>query len=106
MADILNDELKARLDEGTAPTMIDVREPHEWDMDTLAGVEKISLGELPTRLAELEQYRDTELVMICRSGNRSGKATQFLQAQGFSNVRNLVGGMLGWQRDIDPDFAV
>lgn len=104
--DITNLELKERIDKGTAPMMIDVREPHEWDMQTLDGVTTISLGSLEARLPDLLPYKDQEVVLICRSGGRSGKATQYLQSQGFSNARNLLGGMLGWKSEIDPDFDV
>ncbi|MEL6190473.1 MAG: rhodanese-like domain-containing protein [Bacteroidota bacterium] len=104
--DISVSELADRLDDGTAPVMIDVREPHEWEQQHLKGVQKISLGTLPAKLAELEDLKDKEVVMICRSGGRSGRATQFMQAQGFSKVRNLAGGMLAWKAEIDETFDV
>ncbi|MEM6632166.1 MAG: rhodanese-like domain-containing protein [Bacteroidota bacterium] len=104
--DITVKELKERLDKGEALNMIDVREPNEWEMQHLEGVAKISLGNLPTSLADLDELKDKEVVMICRSGGRSGRATQFLQAQGFSNVRNLAGGMLAWKQHIDASFHV
>jgi rhodanese-related sulfurtransferase len=107
MTDITAFELNERLAEGTAPIMIDVREPHEWEMQHLDAVRKISLGSLGVYLSELkEELADKEVVMICRSGGRSGQATAFLRSQGFTNVRNLVGGMLGWKKDIDPEFEV
>lgn len=107
MTDITALELNERIAKGTAPVMIDVREPHEWEMQTLDGVRKISLGTLGAYLPELvQELRDQEVVMICRSGGRSGQATAFLRSQGFANVRNLVGGMLGWKKDIDPEFEV
>lgn len=104
--DISARELKERIDAGTTPIMIDVREPHEWEMQHLDGVHKISLGDLPTQLNELAQYKDQEVVLICRSGGRSGRATAFLQQQGFSNARNLLGGMIGWKAEIDASFSV
>lgn len=106
MEDITVSELKERIDAGTAPTMIDVREPFEWDMQHLAGVEKISMGDIPAKLPELEPLKDQEVVLICRSGGRSGRITQFLQQQGFSKARNLIGGMKAWKAEIDPDFHV
>jgi len=104
--DISVQELKQRIDAGDAPIMIDVREPHEWDQQHLPGVEKVSLGTLPVKLNELDAYKDKEVVMICRSGGRSGRATMFLQQQGFKNVRNLSGGMLAWRDNIDDSFDV
>lgn len=106
MLDITSVELKERVDAGTAPIMVDVREPFEWNMQHLDGVEKISMGDIPTKLSELAKWKDEELVVICRSGGRSGNITNFLRQQGFTNVRNLTGGMLGWKRDIDPTFDV
>lgn len=104
--DITVKELKERIDAGTAPIMIDVREPHEWDQQHLAGVEKISLGTVPTKLADIADWKEKEVVLICRSGGRSGNATSFLKQQGFSNARNLQGGMLAWKAEIDPTFDV
>lgn len=104
--DITVQELKERIDAGTAPVMIDVREPHEWDQQHLEGVEKVSLGTLPAKLVDLASYKDKEVVMICRSGGRSGRATMFMKQEGFSNVRNLAGGMLAWRDNIDDSFDV
>ena len=104
--DITVKELKERIDNGTAPIMIDVREPNEWERDHVDGVEKISLGTLPAKLPELAELKDKEVVMICRSGGRSGRATAFLKQQGFANARNLQGGMLAWKAEIDPEFDV
>ena len=104
--DITVQELKQRMDEGNAPIMIDVREPHEWERDHLAPVQKIALADLPAKLSEMSDLKDTEVVMICRSGGRSGRATMLMMAQGFSKVRNLAGGMLAWKKNIDPGFDV
>lgn len=104
--DITVQELKERIDKGDTPIMIDVREPHEWEMQHLTSVEKISLGTLPYKIQDIEEMRDKEVVMICRSGGRSGRATQFLSDQGFTNVRNLEGGMLAWKSVVDATFNV
>lgn len=104
--DISVQELKKRLDEGESLTMIDVREPHEWEMDHLDGITKISLGALPAQLADMAENKDQEIIMVCRSGGRSGKATAFLQSKGFTQARNLAGGMLAWKANIDPTFNV
>lgn len=108
MEDITAKELKERIDANDAPIMIDVREAHEWEMQTLDGVEKISLGRIadPDVQMKLRQYGDKEVVFICRSGGRSGRATAFARQLGLTNARNLLGGMLGWKENIDPDFQV
>ncbi len=106
MQDITVDELKSRLDAGTAPVMIDVREPFEWEMQHLEGVEQISMGDISGKIEEIAAWKDQELVIVCRSGGRSGKITEFLRQKGFSQVRNLTGGMLAWKREIDPTFNV
>jgi rhodanese-related sulfurtransferase len=105
MSDISVKELKSRLDAGTAPKIIDVREPHEYEAGHIAA-ESIPMGEIPGKLADLAQYKNQELVICCRSGGRSGNITNFLRSQGFTNVRNLTGGMLAWQSQIDPRFKV
>jgi rhodanese-related sulfurtransferase len=93
--DITVNELKERLDAGEDLNLIDVREDYEYDEQNLGG-RLIPLGELPDRLDELEDLKDEEVIVQCRSGNRSGKAKAFLESQGFTNVRNLTGGMLAW----------
>lgn len=104
--DITVKELKDRLDQGTAPLMIDVREPHEWEMQHLPGVRKIAMGSIPATLDELEPFKEQEVVLICRSGNRSGRVTAYLEQMGFQHARNLAGGMLAWKKEIDPTFEV
>ncbi|MDP5170787.1 MAG: rhodanese-like domain-containing protein [Bacteroidia bacterium] len=106
MQDITVQELKERMDAGTAPIMIDVREPFEWDMNHLDGVQKISMGDIPAKVSDLADWKDKELVIVCRSGGRSGRISEFLRQEGFSNIRNLTGGMLAWKRDIDSSFNV
>lgn len=96
MEDITTDELKQRLANGEKPFVIDVREPHEYQEFNI-GALHIPLGSLPQRLEELEDRKDDEIIVHCRSGARSGNAKVFMQQQGFRNVRNLVGGMLAWQ---------
>jgi rhodanese-related sulfurtransferase len=105
MSDISVQELKERLDAGRAPKIIDVREVHEYQTGHIAA-ENIPMGEIPGRLGDLAQYKDQELVICCRSGGRSGNITSYLKSQGFSGVRNLTGGMLAWQAQIDRNFRV
>lgn len=87
-------ELKRRLAAGEKLTMIDVREAEEVAAGMIPGALHIPLGELPGRLGEIP--RTGEIIMICRSGQRSGSACEYLQAMGFDGARNLVGGMLAW----------
>jgi rhodanese-related sulfurtransferase len=94
MEDITVNELKQRRDEKL--NIIDVREDWEHQENNIGGL-NIPLGTVPTRLGELESMKEQELVVYCRTGNRSGKVKQFLQQQGFSKVRNLLGGIEEFQ---------
>ncbi len=76
--------------------VIDVREQYEYDEGHIPGVTLIPLGSIPNRLDEIPT--DKEVVFVCRSGNRSNQATQFLQQQGFENIHNMLGGMNAWQK--------
>lgn len=96
MEDITTDELKQRMDAGEKLNLIDVREAYEYEEFNI-GALLIPLGELPDRLAELEHLKEEEIIIHCRSGNRSGQAKMFLEDYGFSRVRNVLGGMLDWQ---------
>jgi rhodanese-related sulfurtransferase len=105
MSDISVQELKERLDAGTAPNIIDVREIHEYEAGHIHA-ENIPMGQIPERLAELHPFKDQELVICCRSGGRSGNITHYLKSQGFTGVRNLTGGMLAWKASIDENLNV
>jgi rhodanese-related sulfurtransferase len=96
MEDISIDELKARMEQGEALHIMDVREEHEFDEFNI-GAQLIPLGELADRLDEIEDLKETELIVHCRSGARSGRAKEYLESEGFNKVRNLIGGMLAWQ---------
>ena len=93
--------LKARLDRGEAPFLLDVREPHEYAIAHL-GAPLIPLGVLAERLGELEAHRDAEIVVYCRSGVRSARAVRLLRERGFTGAVNLRGGILAWSDEIDP----
>ena len=93
------EELKRRLDKGDDLYVLDVREPHEYQICNIGG-HLIPLGDLPKRVNELDSSR--EIVAHCRSGVRSGKAVAFLQQAGFKKVHNLAGGILAWADRIDP----
>jgi adenylyltransferase/sulfurtransferase len=92
-------ELKARQDRGEKIFILDVREPHEYQICNLNG-KLIPLGELPRRVNELDS--SVEMVVHCRSGKRSADAIQFLQTAGFKKLWNLKGGVLAWADEVDP----
>ena len=101
IAEITAKDLKARLDKGDDIFILDVREPHEFQICNLKG-KLIPLGELPRRVAELDSSR--EMVVHCRSGKRSADAIQFLQKAGFRKLLNLKGGVLAWSDEVDPSM--
>ena len=94
-------DLKARQDRGDDVFILDVREPHEYQICNLNG-KLIPLGELPRRVNELDSSR--EMVVHCRSGKRSADAIQFLQKAGFKKLLNLKGGVLAWADEVDPSM--
>ena len=98
--DITVKELKERMDRGDAPRLIDIREPHEHAICTIPGAELIPAAQFIQRLGEFDQH--TEIVVHCRSGARSGRAVEMMKARGFTNARNLTGGVLAWIDEIDP----
>lgn len=76
--------------------ILDVREDYEFDSGHIPGATLVPLGQIPSRLDEVP--RDKTVIAVCRSGNRSGQATNFLRQQGFDNVHNMTGGMNAWSR--------
>jgi rhodanese-related sulfurtransferase len=94
--DITIEELNERLTNKETLNIIDVREEYEFDEFNI-GAQLIPLGELPDRLDEIKADKDAEIILHCRSGARSGRAVAYLESEGYTNVRNLVGGMLAWQ---------
>ena len=99
VSEIQVEELKRRLDAGEDLFVLDVREPHEYQICNIKG-HLIPLGDLPKRVHELDSSR--EIVAHCRSGVRSAKAVTFLQQAGFKKVHNLAGGILAWADRVDP----
>ncbi len=93
--DISVQELKQKLDRGDDFLFLDVREQYEFDEFNL-GAQLIPLGELMNRVWELDDAREKEVIVHCRSGKRSAMGQQILQMNGFSNVRNVEGGVLAW----------
>ncbi|MBW4040005.1 MAG: molybdenum cofactor biosynthesis protein MoeB, partial [Acidobacteria bacterium] len=99
------EKLKSRIDAAanggpSAPFVLDVREPHEYAIVNL-GVPQIPLGALPDRLSEIPVPKDAEIVVHCKSGARSQKASLALKEHGYTNVSNLAGGILAWADRID-----
>jgi adenylyltransferase/sulfurtransferase len=94
-------ELKRRLDAGEDIFILDVREPHEYQICNVGG-HLIPLGDLPKRIHELDSSR--EIVVHCKSGARSAKAVDFLRQSGFKRASNLTGGILAWADKIDPSI--
>ncbi|MDQ3793428.1 MAG: molybdopterin-synthase adenylyltransferase MoeB [Actinomycetota bacterium] len=92
-------ELKGRLENGNRVSVLDVREPHEYEVANI-GARLIPLNELPERLVELD--RDEPLAVHCKTGGRSARAVKLLRDAGFQNVYNVKGGIDAWSEEIDP----
>jgi adenylyltransferase/sulfurtransferase len=99
MAQISVEELKKKIDNEEDVFILDVREPHEYQICNLNGY-LIPLGDLPKRVGELDSSR--EIVAHCKMGGRSAKAVAFLQQAGFKKVSNLTGGITAWAERVDP----
>jgi adenylyltransferase/sulfurtransferase len=93
-------QLKAWLDEGATPLVLDVREPLEHAINRIAGALLIPISDLPRRIGELDAARET--VVYCRIGERSARAVELLRGLGFRDVRNLLGGIRRWVEEVDP----
>src|SRR4051812_33991452 len=93
-------ELKKRLDRGDSLKIVDVREPHEYEINRISGSTLIPLGDIPKRYVELDP--SDEIVVQCKVGGRSAKAADFLRSKGFTKVLNLTGGILDWVDKVDP----
>lgn len=109
MEEITVQQLNEKFESGESElVLLDVREPFEqyqskieYENSTL-----IPVGELQDRLDEIKSYKDKEVVCMCRSGGRSAQACQLLEQEGFSNVKNLKGGINEWAREIDNSLPV
>jgi rhodanese-related sulfurtransferase len=100
VSEITPSQLQARRVAGTGPVVIDVREAWELQLASIPGVLHIPMNEIPAKLADLD--KDSEIVVMCRSGGRSMQVAQFLARNGFRSVANLTGGILAWSREVDP----
>ena len=98
--EISAEEVKRKLDAREPMILLDVREPHEYEISRIDSARLIPLGELPTRMDELE--RETTIIVHCHSGVRSAHAVQLLRAAGFARAINLAGGIDAWSVEVDP----
>jgi adenylyltransferase/sulfurtransferase len=96
-------DLKAWIDAGRAPLILDVRESSEAAICSLPGARLIPLGELPRRLGELDPA--AEIVVHCKAGGRSARAVALLREKGFTRASNLTGGILQWIQEIDGSLC-
>jgi adenylyltransferase/sulfurtransferase len=96
------EELKSKIDRGERVVLLDVREPHEYEICRLEGAKLIPLGQLPERVNQLSLT--DEIVAYCHVGSRSGRAVEFMRGLGFGRVRNLQGGIDAWAERIDPSL--
>ncbi|MFN0277883.1 MAG: rhodanese-like domain-containing protein [Pyrinomonadaceae bacterium] len=101
MLEITASELKARMDAGDDIQLIDVRQPDEYAFAKIEGAKLIPLGEIMSRMNELDENRET--VIHCKMGGRSARAIEALQQAGFNgDMKNLVGGITAWSNEVDP----
>lgn len=93
-------DLKEKIQSDTSLVILDVRTPQELDgeLGKIEGVVNIPIQELEARIHELDEYKDKEIAVICRSGNRSGRAVKILEPLGF-NAKNVIGGMVQWKKE-------
>jgi len=96
-------EFAARAETSPAPVLLDVREAWELAIARVDDAVHIPMGEIPTRLGELETER--EIVVLCRSGGRSAQVVRYLEQQGYPRVWNLAGGILAWSEQLDPSLS-
>lgn len=97
MKTISVEQLKARMDAGEKINLVDVREPNEYQEFNI-GAMLVPLGKIQSMQAdELDDLKNEEVILHCRSGKRSAVAAQFLETMGFTNTVNVAGGMLAWQ---------
>jgi molybdopterin/thiamine biosynthesis adenylyltransferase/rhodanese-related sulfurtransferase len=102
--DITASELAERLKAGAPPGLLDVREPHELEISRLEGATLIPLGQLASRLSELDSAK--ELVVFCKAGTRSARALELLLSAGFRKVKNLKGGINAWAKEVDSKLPI
>jgi len=102
--DITATQLAERLKHGDDLKIIDVREPHELAISRIKGAELIPLGQLASRMSELDSAQ--EIVLMCKAGTRSARALEVLHSAGFRKIKNLRGGINAWAREVDPSLPI
>ena len=101
MTNISPEEVKERLDKGEKFHLVDVRQPEETAEYNIGGI-ALPLGNIQNmQIDDIENLKNEEVILYCRSGNRSGIAAMILDQMGFSNTKNLAGGMLAWREKFD-----
>jgi rhodanese-related sulfurtransferase len=103
--EITPEELKALRDSEDGITVLDVREPWEYEVTKIAGSRNIAMGDIPARFNQ-ELDPEDHIVVVCHHGVRSMNVTAWLRQQGFEKVQSLQGGIDRWARQIDPSVAV
>ncbi|HZG84521.1 rhodanese-like domain-containing protein [Paenibacillus sp.] len=88
-------EVRRRLDAGEQLVIIDVREDEEVAAGIIPGARHIPMGTIPERMSDIP--KEGEVILVCRSGNRSGRVYDYLEAHGYANTKNMTGGMLAWE---------
>ena len=100
IGEVLPQELRARLERGARPLILDVREPEEIAIASFPGATHIPMGEIPSRITELDPGQET--VVVCHHGIRSAQVAMYLARLGFERVSNLSGGIDLWSATVDP----
>lgn len=96
--------VKTKLDSGDDFVLLDCREPDEYATVSIAGAELFPMSQLMARAAELEPYRDRDVVVHCHHGGRSMQVTRWLRQQGFQKTQSMTGGIDAWAEEIDPSL--
>ncbi len=103
--ELLPHQVHALCKSAQPPLLLDVRHEVEWELGKITGAVLIPLADLAQRLEELAPWRRKRVVVYCRSGVRSLRATELLRQQGFETVHSMAGGILAWGELIDPSVA-
>ncbi len=98
------EELHDRLSKKETPILLDVREDEEWDICHFENALHVPMGDIPSRLQDLDKYAEDEIIVYCHHGIRSANVQNYLTQQGFTNVRNLTGGIDAYAIRVDPEM--
>jgi rhodanese-related sulfurtransferase len=106
MEEITVHQLKDKIDKKESFLLLDVREMFEYYISKIDGSTVIPVDELPSRIDEIAEYKNQQVIVMCRTGSRSAQAQMMLQENGFQDVKNLKGGVNEWAREIDTTLPV